>query len=314
MSPEQAQLDEILSEVRRLSHQVDYLATRQRRQEELLDEMVPIARQAMEVATEHLQAWEENGYIAFVRELLGTPKEVLENFTVEDARLLRESMVNILKVTRSMTRPKMLVLLNNVAHVVDQPAEDVSVFGLLKASHDADTRRGVATALALLRELGRGVSTLTERRQIGSDKLARHLASTGVAGQRKPAPAAQTPKVSPQHKPVGVVIPKATGASPVSLPGWELDAEGFLVDSDAWTEDFARQMSSALGLGELTEAHWQVIRFARAEYQRSGKSPNIRMLSTGSGVSTKEIYELFKKAPGMAAARLAGVPKPVGCI
>ena len=151
MSPEQAQLNEILSEIRHLSQQVDYLAMWQRRQEELLDEMVPIARQAMDVATEHLQEWEENGYIAFVRELFGTPKEILENFTVEDARMLRESMVNILKVARSMTRPKMLVLLNNVAHVVEQPAEDVSVFGLLKASHDTDTRRGVATALTLLK-------------------------------------------------------------------------------------------------------------------------------------------------------------------
>jgi sulfur relay (sulfurtransferase) DsrC/TusE family protein len=33
-----------------------------------------------------------------------------------------------------------------------------------------------------------------------------------------------------------------------------------------------------------------------------------------SGVSTKDLYTLFRKAPGRTIAALAGLPKPAGCL
>lgn len=40
----------------------------------------------------------------------------------------------------------------------------------------------------------------------------------------------------------------------------------------------------------------------------------MRGLGKGSGVSVKELYELFPKGPAKMAARIAGIPKPKGCI
>ena len=40
----------------------------------------------------------------------------------------------------------------------------------------------------------------------------------------------------------------------------------------------------------------------------------VRLLGKSSGVSVKELYALFPKAPAKTAARIAGIPKPRGCI
>jgi tRNA 2-thiouridine synthesizing protein E len=68
------------------------------------------------------------------------------------------------------------------------------------------------------------------------------------------------------------------------------------------------------GLAELTDRHWQVIDFMRAEYAAKGSGPTVRVLGKSSGVSVKELYQLFPKGPAKLAARIAGIPKPRGCI
>ena len=90
--------------------------------------------------------------------------------------------------------------------------------------------------------------------------------------------------------------------------------EGFLLDPDAWTEDLAEEIAREAGIGELTDRHWQVIRFMRHEYQTKGTGPTVRVLGKASGVSIKELYQLFPKGPAKIAAKIAGIPKPRGCI
>lgn len=99
-----------------------------------------------------------------------------------------------------------------------------------------------------------------------------------------------------------------------TLSGVELDAEGFFVDPTQWTEEMAPALASKEGIDELTEAHWKVVRFMRAEWASKGAAPSVRALSKTSGFSVKELYELFPKGPAKTAARIAGVPKPHGCI
>ena len=90
--------------------------------------------------------------------------------------------------------------------------------------------------------------------------------------------------------------------------------EGFLTDPGQWTEDMAAQIAGTEGIGELTPRHWQVINFMRAQYQAKGTGPTVRVLGKTSGVSIKELYQLFPKGPAKTAAKIAGIPKPRGCI
>jgi TusE/DsrC/DsvC family sulfur relay protein len=94
----------------------------------------------------------------------------------------------------------------------------------------------------------------------------------------------------------------------------DVNEEGFLVDPGQWTEDMAPQIAKAAVIEELTPLHWQVIRFMRSEYQAKGTGPTVRVLGKTSGVSIKELYQLFPKGPAKTAARIAGIPKPRGCI
>jgi TusE/DsrC/DsvC family sulfur relay protein len=94
----------------------------------------------------------------------------------------------------------------------------------------------------------------------------------------------------------------------------EVDAEGFFVHPEQWTEDMAPQIAAANGIPELTERHWQVIRFMRETYLERGAAPSIRSLGKLSGVPIKELYALFPKGPAKLAAKIGGIPKPRGCI
>ena len=98
-----------------------------------------------------------------------------------------------------------------------------------------------------------------------------------------------------------------------TLESVEFDSDGFLADANTWTEDIAKAIAARLGI-ELTEKHWTVINFARKEYEANGESPTLRRITKNSGVSTKEIYQLFPGGPAKVASMIAGLGKPTGCI
>jgi TusE/DsrC/DsvC family sulfur relay protein len=93
-----------------------------------------------------------------------------------------------------------------------------------------------------------------------------------------------------------------------------LNAEGFLEQPDQWTEGVAIEIAKQEGIDPLTPRHWQVVNFMRQEYFEKGTGPTVRALGKTSGVSIKELYELFPKGPAKLAAKIAGIPKPRGCI
>jgi dissimilatory sulfite reductase related protein len=94
----------------------------------------------------------------------------------------------------------------------------------------------------------------------------------------------------------------------------ELTDEGFFVHPEQWTEEMAPEIARRAGIDALTDAHWTVIRFMRSEYLAKGTGPTVRVLGKTSGVSIKELYQLFPKGPATTAAKIAGIPKPRGCI
>jgi dissimilatory sulfite reductase related protein len=86
--------------------------------------------------------------------------------------------------------------------------------------------------------------------------------------------------------------------------------EGFLTGPSQWTQEMAPRIARSEGIGELTPRRWQVIRFMRAQCQAKGTGPTVRVLGKTPGITIKELYQLFPKCP----AKIAGIPKPRGCI
>ena len=94
----------------------------------------------------------------------------------------------------------------------------------------------------------------------------------------------------------------------------DVDAEGFFTDPSCWIEEMAPDIARETGVGGLTDRHWQVVKFMRHEYEEKGTGPTVRVLGKTSGVDVRELYQLFPKGPAKLAARIAGIPKPRGCI
>lgn len=94
----------------------------------------------------------------------------------------------------------------------------------------------------------------------------------------------------------------------------EVDADGHLVKRTDWDQRLAELIACDEGISHLTDRHWLVINFMRKEFEQKGDAPSIRRLTKESGVPTKELYELFPKGPAKKAAKIAGIPKPTGCI
>jgi TusE/DsrC/DsvC family sulfur relay protein len=94
----------------------------------------------------------------------------------------------------------------------------------------------------------------------------------------------------------------------------ERDSEGFLVDPAQWTRAIAEELARESGIAELIPKPWTVVEFMRERYLTTGTAPSIRSLGKESGVSIKELYQLFPKGPAKLAAKIGGIPKPRGCI
>jgi tRNA 2-thiouridine synthesizing protein E len=64
----------------------------------------------------------------------------------------------------------------------------------------------------------------------------------------------------------------------------------------------------------LTEAHWKIIDFCRLSAKDTGKAPTLRTITTGTGISTKDMFSLFPKGPAKKVAHISGLGKPEGCV
>jgi len=94
----------------------------------------------------------------------------------------------------------------------------------------------------------------------------------------------------------------------------EVDEDGFIVNPDLWSEAIVQIFGKLEGVEQLTEKHWKVINYLRDYYKQFGIAPMIRKLCKETGFTLKEIYELFPSGPAKGACKLAGLPKPTGCV
>jgi TusE/DsrC/DsvC family sulfur relay protein len=93
-----------------------------------------------------------------------------------------------------------------------------------------------------------------------------------------------------------------------------VDGDGFLEEPGVWDEGAARLLAVADGTGELTEKHWAVVRYIRAYWQEHGMAPMVRKICQHTGLRLTEIYAMFPLGPAKGACKIAGLPKPDGCV
>lgn len=277
-------LDTLTQKVDHLTTLVAELVATQRRQSEFIQEFTPISREVMDVAIHTLHEAEQQGLFRLAAGLRDITLKIAGNYDDADLAQLKHSVTGILDTVRNLTRPDILEILNEAGDVLHQSdhIQPLGVGGMIKAGADVDVQRGMAVMIEVMRHVGR---------------VAQHL-----HGQNTPPRRLASPEIPPTAPPP---------ASRKSQPAAAAAAEQ---EPTSWSEEGAKALAAAAGIPELTEAHWKVIHFAREEFSQSGISPNIRRITQGAEVSTRDLYTLFPKAPGRTVARIAGIPKPAGCI
>ncbi|MCX6571559.1 MAG: TusE/DsrC/DsvC family sulfur relay protein [Candidatus Aminicenantes bacterium] len=95
----------------------------------------------------------------------------------------------------------------------------------------------------------------------------------------------------------------------------EINEEGFLAHPEEWNEETAGLLAKAEeGLEALTAEHWAVVKFIREYYMEKNLAPMVRKMCQATGFSLMKIYDLFPSGPAKGACKVAGLPKPDGCV
>ena len=110
------------------------------------------------------------------------------------------------------------------------------------------------------------------------------------------------------------------GTIEISGKSYETDEEGYLVNLADWNEELAGEIAKAENI-EMSENHWEVVNFLREYYNEYQIAPAVRVLTKAIGKklgpekgSNQYLYELFPYGPAKQACKIAGLPKPTGCV
>ena len=108
-------------------------------------------------------------------------------------------------------------------------------------------------------------------------------------------------------------VKTVTEAREKAVQCYRLDQDGFLSAHQGWDEAVAAFLAHQDGL-ELSETHWQIIRYFRQYFVQTKTIPSMRDLRNKTGLSVSELFRLFPAGgPLMQGVKIAGLPKPSGC-
>ena len=93
-----------------------------------------------------------------------------------------------------------------------------------------------------------------------------------------------------------------------------VDDEGFMTVYDEWNEELGRELAALIGIAEMTDEHWEAIRFLRKDFSEQQETATLRRVTKVGGIPTKKLFDLFPKKPAKKMAYIAGLPKPHGCV
>jgi TusE/DsrC/DsvC family sulfur relay protein len=94
----------------------------------------------------------------------------------------------------------------------------------------------------------------------------------------------------------------------------EIDEDGFIQEPDKWNNAVAEDLAKGENAYPMGDEHWKLVNYLRDYYLKYEIAPPIRMLVKQTGLDLKHIYELFPGGPAKGACKVAGLPKPTGCV
>ena len=101
---------------------------------------------------------------------------------------------------------------------------------------------------------------------------------------------------------------------------YEHDEEGYLTNLNDWNKELAVLIAKDENI-DMQDDHWEIVNFLREYYEEYQIAPAVRVLikavkkKLGADKGNqKYLYELFPYGPAKQACKIAGLPKPTGCV
>ncbi len=93
-----------------------------------------------------------------------------------------------------------------------------------------------------------------------------------------------------------------------------IDDDGFIQEPEKWNEAVACDLAKTDGIEVMTEAHWRVANYIRQYWLQFNLAPPFQMICKRTGFRESDIWRLFPGGPARGACKVAGLPRPTGCI
>lgn len=100
----------------------------------------------------------------------------------------------------------------------------------------------------------------------------------------------------------------------------EHDEEGYITNLSDWNQELAALIAKDENI-DMNDEHWEVVKFLRDYYEEYQIAPAVRVLIKAVKKSmgkekgnNKYLYTLFPYGPAKQACKIAGLPKPTGCV
>jgi tRNA 2-thiouridine synthesizing protein E len=88
-----------------------------------------------------------------------------------------------------------------------------------------------------------------------------------------------------------------------------VDVRGFLVDPDEWDEHYAAHRAHEMKIpgDKLGKLHWQIVRFLRSTYYKTGMIPTATETCEANSLEIDELEKLFPDGYHRGAVKIAGL-------
>jgi tRNA 2-thiouridine synthesizing protein E len=94
----------------------------------------------------------------------------------------------------------------------------------------------------------------------------------------------------------------------------EIDEDGFIQEPEKWNTEVAEDLAKTEDAYPMGEDHWKLVNYIRNYFLDYDIAPPIRMLCKANDFTLKYVYEMFPGGPAKGACKVAGLPKPTGCV
>ncbi len=88
---------------------------------------------------------------------------------------------------------------------------------------------------------------------------------------------------------------------------YRVNYRGFLLYPEDWDEEYAVFKAREMGIQELTQEHWQVLKFLRKQFVDTGRIPTVYETCEENGLQLEDLERLFPSGYHRGAVKISGL-------